>query len=54
MTDLVTARLVLHPMTVGEAERVVAGEPVSGARWAPEYPTDGDVFADGYERAGHR
>lgn len=45
MTDLVTERLVLHPMTVGEAERVVAGEPDSGARWAPGYPTDGDVFA---------
>jgi RimJ/RimL family protein N-acetyltransferase len=45
MTDLVTERLVLHPMTVGEAERVVAGEPDSGDRWAPGYPTDGDVFA---------
>lgn len=45
MTDLVTERLVLHPMTVGEAERVVAGEPESGDPWAPGYPTDGDVFA---------
>jgi RimJ/RimL family protein N-acetyltransferase len=45
MSDLVTERLVLHPMTVGEAERVVAGEPGSGDRWAPGYPTDGDVFA---------
>ncbi|MBG0857693.1 GNAT family N-acetyltransferase [Streptomyces spinoverrucosus] len=45
MGDLVTARLVIHPMTVSEAERVVAGEPDSGARWAPEYPTDGDVSA---------
>ncbi|WP_345668380.1 GNAT family N-acetyltransferase [Streptomyces similanensis] len=45
MDDLVTERLVLHPMTVGEAERVVAGEPAGGARWASGYPTDGDVFA---------
>ncbi|MFC7840750.1 GNAT family N-acetyltransferase [Streptomyces sp. NPDC057382] len=45
MGDLVTARLVLHPMTVGEAERLVAGEPDGGARWAPGYPTDGDVSA---------
>lgn len=40
-----TARLVLHPMTVGEAERLVAGEPDDSARWAPEYPAEGDVFA---------
>ncbi|MEF2529764.1 MULTISPECIES: GNAT family N-acetyltransferase [Streptomyces] len=45
MSDLVTARLVLHPMTVTEAERVVAGEADGGARWAPGYPTDGDVLA---------
>jgi RimJ/RimL family protein N-acetyltransferase len=45
MDDLVTARLVLHPMTADEAERVVAGTPDSGARWAPGYPTFGDVSA---------
>lgn len=45
MDDLVTARLVLHPMTVSEAEQVVAGESASGARWGPGYPTDGDVSA---------
>lgn len=45
MDDLVTARLVLHPMTVNEAEQVVAGESDSGARWAPGYPTDGDASA---------
>ncbi|MFF4102802.1 GNAT family N-acetyltransferase [Streptomyces sp. NPDC001903] len=45
MDDLVTARLVLHPMTVSEAEQLVAGESDSGARWAPGYPTDGDVSA---------
>ncbi|MDF9810843.1 GNAT family N-acetyltransferase [Streptomyces sp. SPB162] len=45
MGDLVTARLVLHPMTVGEAECLVAGEVDGGARWAPDYPTEGDVSA---------
>ncbi|WP_060905126.1 GNAT family N-acetyltransferase [Streptomyces scabiei] len=45
MGDLVTARLVLHPMTVSEAERVVAGESDGDGRWAPGYPTDGDVSA---------
>ncbi|MBA4866684.1 GNAT family N-acetyltransferase [Streptomyces sp. PSKA54] len=43
MDDLVTARLTLHPMSRSEAERVVAGEPDSGARWAPGYPAEGDV-----------
>ncbi|MEU8495687.1 GNAT family protein [Streptomyces lavendulae] len=45
MGDLVTARLVLHPMTGDEAGRLVAGEPPHGVRWAPGYPTDGDVVA---------
>ncbi|MBY8878837.1 GNAT family N-acetyltransferase [Actinacidiphila acidipaludis] len=45
MGELVTARLVLHPMTADEAERVVAGEPGDGAGWAPGYPTEGDVLA---------
>ncbi|MBK0375127.1 GNAT family N-acetyltransferase [Streptomyces sp. RB110-1] len=45
MDDFVTERLVLHPMTVSEAERVVAGESDSDARWAPGYPTEGDVSA---------
>jgi len=45
MSDLVTARLVLHPMTASESERVVAGESDCGTRWAPGYPTDGDVSA---------
>jgi RimJ/RimL family protein N-acetyltransferase len=43
MGDLVTARLVLHPMSVIEAERLIAGEPEDGARWAPGYPAEGDV-----------
>ena len=46
MSDLLTARLVLHPLTVGESERVAAGEGGDGdARWGPGYPTEGDVFA---------
>src|SRR5580692_2353594 len=45
MDDLATKRLVLHLMTVSEAEQVLAGEPGSGARWAPGYPTVGDVIA---------
>ncbi|MCX5398829.1 GNAT family N-acetyltransferase [Streptomyces sp. NBC_00102] len=45
MSDLATARLLLHPTTVREAERIVAGEPDAGARWAPGYPTAGDVSA---------
>ncbi|NLU68338.1 GNAT family N-acetyltransferase [Streptomyces sp. HNM0574] len=45
MDDLLTERLVLHPMSVREAEGVVAGEPGSGVRWAWGYPTGGDVVA---------
>jgi RimJ/RimL family protein N-acetyltransferase len=45
MDSLETARLVLHPMTIDEAKRVVAGEPDDAASWAPGYPTEGDVFA---------
>ncbi|MFD8141734.1 GNAT family N-acetyltransferase [Streptomyces sp. NPDC059708] len=45
MGDLVTTRLVLHPLTAAEAERVVAGTPDAGDRWAPGYPTGGDVLA---------
>ncbi|NUP52340.1 MAG: GNAT family N-acetyltransferase [Catenulispora sp.] len=37
MDDLVTARLVLHPMSVDEAEQVVAGDPDDATRWAPGY-----------------
>lgn len=40
-----TARLVLHPMTVREAEALVAGASDDGARRAPGYPDEGDVFA---------
>ncbi|MEU3184158.1 GNAT family N-acetyltransferase [Streptomyces sp. NPDC006923] len=43
MDDLVTERLVLHPLTVVEAERVASGEPDDGDHWAPGYPADGDM-----------
>ncbi|WP_206503358.1 GNAT family N-acetyltransferase [Streptomyces chrestomyceticus] len=43
MSDLQTARLVLHPLTAAEAERLVTRTPADGERWAPGYPTDGDV-----------
>jgi RimJ/RimL family protein N-acetyltransferase len=43
MDDLVTERLVLHPMSFDEAARVAAGAPAEGDRWAPGYPADGDV-----------
>ncbi|MFD7628035.1 GNAT family N-acetyltransferase [Streptomyces sp. NPDC059851] len=45
MTDLVTERLVLHRLSIGEAEALVAGMPAGGVHRAPEYPTDGDVSA---------
>ncbi|MDJ1132414.1 GNAT family N-acetyltransferase [Streptomyces iconiensis] len=43
MTDVRTARLVLHPMTPAEAERVVAAEPAEGDLWAPGYPDPMDA-----------
>jgi RimJ/RimL family protein N-acetyltransferase len=43
MDDVVTARLILHPMSVMEAKRVVAGEPDDQSRWAPGYPSEGDI-----------
>ena len=43
MDDLLTERLVLHPLTPAEAERVASGRPAAGDRWAPGYPTAVDV-----------
>lgn len=45
MNDLVTARLVLHPLSVGEAERVLDGSRDGAVRWAAGYPAEGDVSA---------
>ncbi|KIF78479.1 acetyltransferase [Streptomyces sp. 150FB] len=44
MDDLVTERLVLHPLSPAEAERVAAGEP-AGRLPAPGYPAEGDMSA---------
>ncbi|MFF7247046.1 GNAT family N-acetyltransferase [Embleya sp. NPDC008237] len=57
MGDLETTRLVLHPLTVAETERVVAGTPADDAHWASDYPTQGDVaggrrFLDTCARSG--
>ncbi|AJE84885.1 hypothetical protein SLNWT_4509 [Streptomyces albus] len=41
--DFVTERLVLHPMTLAEARRVVSGKPGPDDRWAPGYPAPMDV-----------
>ncbi|WP_097946408.1 GNAT family N-acetyltransferase [Streptomyces sp. ms115] len=43
MGDLMTERLVLHPISVDEAEQMAAGEPDADARWEQGYPTEGDV-----------
>jgi len=45
MTDLVTARLVLHPLDAVEGRRILAGLPSRGDRWARGYPFEGDVAA---------
>ncbi|MEW2491933.1 GNAT family N-acetyltransferase [Streptomyces sp. NPDC048411] len=47
MGDLLTPRLVLHPLSPAEAENIVARRPGPGALWAPEYPTDGDAAVAG-------
>ncbi|MFE0775812.1 GNAT family N-acetyltransferase [Streptomyces sp. NPDC058861] len=41
--SVATARLLLHPLSVAEAERIVARAPLAGDPWAEEYPQDGDV-----------
>jgi RimJ/RimL family protein N-acetyltransferase len=45
MGDLVTERLVLHRLSVDEAEELVAGRAADGVRWAAGYPMDGDLSA---------
>lgn len=46
MTDsLRTARLCLRPLSVLDAAAVLLGTPRAPARWAPGYPTDGDLEA---------
>lgn len=43
MTDLRTARLVLHPVDVAEAERIVARRAGPTDSWADDFPFEGDV-----------
>ncbi|WP_406390097.1 GNAT family N-acetyltransferase [Streptomyces sp. NBC_00887] len=42
MDNLMTTRLLLHPLSAAEAASVEAGEPPAGTLWAPGYPGDGD------------
>lgn len=39
--SVLTERLLLHPLSVAEAERIVEGTAVPGDRWAEGYPEDG-------------
>ncbi|MGW9450968.1 GNAT family N-acetyltransferase [Streptomyces sp. NPDC055632] len=43
ISSVATARLLLHPLTVDVAERIVARTPLAGDLWAEGYPQDGDV-----------
>ncbi|MFF6882187.1 GNAT family N-acetyltransferase [Streptomyces sp. NPDC012421] len=45
--SVATERLLLHPLTVAEGERVVAREPLPGERWAEGYPGVGDLASVG-------
>ncbi|MFI9275461.1 GNAT family N-acetyltransferase [Kitasatospora sp. NPDC052896] len=57
MNDLLTERLILHPLTAAEAERVAAGVAGPGDNWAPDYPAEGErvgagMFLKGRAAAG--
>ncbi|MBT2445033.1 GNAT family N-acetyltransferase [Streptomyces sp. ISL-36] len=43
LAPLTTERLLLHPLTVAEAERIVAKDPATHDRWAEGYPAEGDM-----------
>ncbi|MGW0120711.1 GNAT family N-acetyltransferase [Streptomyces sp. NPDC003327] len=43
--DVATERLLLRPLTVADADRVLAGEPAPGDRWEEGYPSVGDLGA---------
>jgi RimJ/RimL family protein N-acetyltransferase len=47
MTDLMTSRLLLHPIDVAEAERIIARAAAPEDAWAEDYPFDGDLRAVG-------
>ncbi|GGZ15291.1 hypothetical protein GCM10010387_04500 [Streptomyces inusitatus] len=42
MDDITTPRLILHPLTRAEAERLAAGAPGPGEEWTDGYPDEGD------------
>lgn len=43
MTDLSTPRLLLRPVDVAQAQRIVARRPDASDRWASDFPFEGDV-----------
>ncbi|MFI8372274.1 GNAT family N-acetyltransferase [Streptomyces sp. NPDC085466] len=45
--SVATERLLLHPLTVAEGERVAARELLPGERWAEGYPGAGDLASVG-------
>ncbi|MDQ2849288.1 MAG: GNAT family N-acetyltransferase [Actinomycetota bacterium] len=45
MADLHTERLILHPITTDEAERMIARQPGPQDAWADDFPFDGDLIA---------
>jgi RimJ/RimL family protein N-acetyltransferase len=47
VTDVRTARLLLHAIDVAEGERIVARSPVPSDSWAEDFPFEGDVGAVG-------
>lgn len=47
LRTVATERLLLHPLSVAESERIVAREAGPGDRWAEGYPGEGDVVAAG-------
>lgn len=57
MDDLLTERLILHPLTIAEAQRVAAGEAGPDDSWAADYPAEGErvgarMFLKGHAAAG--
>lgn len=46
MTEIRTARLLLHTLTRDEARAVVAGDR-TGRAWAEDYPSEGDLVVAG-------
>ena len=53
-TDLITDRLILHPVTLVEAERVHGRVPLPTDIWATDYPFDGDLDAVGAGLRGRK